>query len=52
VRNEIPMVEHDRRQDLDIQRVLAMHRAGALPGVRSASRASEVHGGGEDPIRA
>jgi histidine ammonia-lyase len=52
VRNEIPMVEHDRRQDLDIQRVLAMHRAGALPGFRSASRASEVHGGGEDPIRA
>jgi histidine ammonia-lyase len=51
VRSEIPMVEHDRRQDLDIQRVLAMHRAGALPGVASVTRSPESNEGGEDPIR-
>jgi hypothetical protein len=27
------MVEFDRRQDLDIQQVLDLHRAGELPGV-------------------
>jgi len=43
IRREIPMVEFDRRQDLDIQHVLDLHRAGELPGV----------GRGEnlDPIR-
>lgn len=33
VRAEIPMVEVDRRQDLDIEAVVALHRRGALPGV-------------------
>ena len=31
VRAEVPAVDADRRQDLDIARVLAMHRRGALP---------------------
>ena len=33
VRRDIPMVEVDRRQDLDIARVLQVHRAGLLPNV-------------------
>lgn len=31
VRKLIPMVEDDRRQDLDIQQVVALHRAGSMP---------------------
>jgi histidine ammonia-lyase len=31
VRKEVPRVVEDRRQDLDIERVLALYRAGALP---------------------
>jgi hypothetical protein len=30
VRREVPGLEADRRQDLDIERVLALHRSGAL----------------------
>jgi histidine ammonia-lyase len=33
VRGVVPMVEDDRRQDLDIQQVVALHRAGVLPGI-------------------
>jgi histidine ammonia-lyase len=33
IRRDVPMVELDRRQDLDIAQVLARHRAGALPGI-------------------
>jgi len=33
VRAEIPMVEADRRQDLDIQTLISLHLAGALPGI-------------------
>jgi histidine ammonia-lyase len=33
VRAEIPMVAVDRRQDLDIQTAVSLHRTGALPGV-------------------
>jgi histidine ammonia-lyase len=33
VRAEIPMVEKDRRQDLDIQAIVSLHQAGALPGI-------------------
>jgi histidine ammonia-lyase len=31
IRKEVPQVVEDRRQDLDIERVLALYRAGALP---------------------
>jgi histidine ammonia-lyase len=31
VRQEVPGLEADRRQDLDIERVLALHRSSALP---------------------
>jgi hypothetical protein len=31
VRRDVPSLEADRRQDLDIERVLALHRSGALP---------------------
>ena len=31
VRAEVPPVDADRRQDGDIARVLALHRAGRLP---------------------
>jgi histidine ammonia-lyase len=33
VRQSIPMVEHDRRQDHDLQRLAEFHRTGRLPGV-------------------
>jgi len=33
IRRDIPMVNADRRQDLDIQHVLDLQRAGRLPGV-------------------
>lgn len=33
VRDEIPMVDVDRRQDLDIRTAVSLHRMGALPGV-------------------
>jgi hypothetical protein len=31
LRREVPGLSADRRQDLDIARVLALHRSGALP---------------------
>ena len=33
VRERIPLVTGDRRQDIDIQQVLELHRAGRLPGI-------------------
>ena len=41
VRSEIPMVEEDRRQDFDIQRIVALHRAGKLPGIGRGATLSE-----------
>jgi len=32
VRREVPMLRADRRQDVDIERVLTLHRSGLLPG--------------------
>jgi len=32
VRREVPMLRADRRQDVDIERVLVLHRSGMLPG--------------------
>ena len=33
VRERIPLVTEDRRQDIDIQQVLELHRKGQLPGI-------------------
>jgi histidine ammonia-lyase len=41
VRKEVPQVVEDRRQDLDIERVLALYRAGALPVGRIGSSPTE-----------
>ncbi len=38
VRREIPMLEVDRRQDLDIEQVLALHDAGGVPHVGRGER--------------
>jgi histidine ammonia-lyase len=31
VRERVPVLEHDRRQDIDIEQVLRLHREGLLP---------------------
>ena len=33
IRSKVAMVELDRRQDLDIERVLECYRGGTLPGI-------------------
>jgi histidine ammonia-lyase len=45
IRRDIPMVEADRRQDLDIARVLELHRAGELPGVGRGQTLEETSSG-------
>jgi len=44
VRQDIPMVEHDRRQDLDIAQLLTLHRSGELPGVGRGEALDAAHG--------
>ena len=44
VRAEVPMLREDRRQDLDLERVLAMHRGGSLPVLGSEALASTDRG--------
>jgi len=46
VRAAVPMVERDRPQDLDIQTVVSLHRAGALPGVGRGEGLREAAGEG------
>jgi histidine ammonia-lyase len=42
VRDDVPMLIEDRRQDFDIARVIALHRGGELPCPRSVSPDSSV----------
>ena len=48
IRKEIPWVDRDRRQDLDIERVLALYRSGSLPvgTLRPPASADQVTGAG------